>query len=916
MESLLLGGLSYYGTNNNTKSNKSTNNETNINYNTNIEKNMNQIEKNQAETLNNKPDYFQQFDSLSFDNLSKPTAENQAYFTKSGFNTFLQRDLEFQNGYSEFQNSDMHYGVVSKENFVHNNMTPFTSRRETLINLDSNSRKYENLSGNSSLWNHHKEVETFFDPVKDMTNVNGLPVVAGELSGRYIASFRNNYGNLPFKTDSRIVPGLDGIQSTPYPVIRIEPRNIDELRSEINKKETYLTKPLEVIKKGDMRAVESTMTTFKMPSYREITTNDLVANRHYVEANKKTGNFVHIDTLRGTKDINRVGGAFDPKQGNNIDPNAVYTTPAKKENYLNDFAHSINAVNTRPVFTNKESYCAYETDRGNITQEVHASGASDQTNRSSYFIDRTKIARDTIKQTTVIQDRVLGLNGPVEKKSYMFSNDSILPTTNRDSTSHDIIHNTAPTFKNNNLLLTDKAKGTIKETTVENSIVHNSAPTHKNPYLMLTDEARETIKETTGQNSIIHNAAPTFKNVHTTLTDRARNTIKETTVENSIVHNSAPTFKSTHTTLTDKARQTIKETTSANSIVHNSAPTFKNPHLMVTDEARETIKETTGQNSIVHNAAPTFKNTHIKTTDIARATTKQTTVENTVITNAAPTYQGFNIQNNDIARDTIREATSAAYSGNPTYQISSYTNNDDPAKQTIRQTTETNNYIGIMGGDNNKKTYTNNEDNARETIRQTTLTETPIQNVVANVQYSYSKTDEEARPTIKETVLHSSQGGRMYNNNQSVYKFDTNDIAKPTIKQTTLLTNYKGTAIHNVNTIRVEEAERNMTIDNKRQQTALGGRIANAKSDKIRGDINKDTVKFNNKRQIFGYVSNPGSSKNYAVTPFERIHTDKKTDLNGNNFYRVDPVYINTLKENPLVNDLMHQKNINFNSGN
>jgi hypothetical protein len=107
-----------------------------------------------------------------------------------------------------------------------------------------------------------------------------------------------------------------------------------------------------------------------------------------------------------------------------------------------------------------------------------------------------------------------------------------------------------------------------------------------------------------------------------------------------------------------------------------------------------------------------------------------------------------------------------------------------------------------------------------------------------------------------------------------------------------------------------------MTISDKRQQTALGARPANRKSDKLRGTINQDTVKFQNKRTLLtGYISTPGTSSNYSVTPFERTSTSKKTDLNGNNFYRIDPLFIETLDKNPLVNDLRHQKNTNFNTG-
>ena len=106
-----------------------------------------------------------------------------------------------------------------------------------------------------------------------------------------------------------------------------------------------------------------------------------------------------------------------------------------------------------------------------------------------------------------------------------------------------------------------------------------------------------------------------------------------------------------------------------------------------------------------------------------------------------------------------------------------------------------------------------------------------------------------------------------------------------------------------------------MTIDDKKQQTALGSRIGNAKSDKSRGDINKDTVKYNTKRKVYSYLSNPGTSMNYVKTPLEKQLNNKKTDLNSNNFYRIDPIQIDTLNDNPLVNDIYHQKNTDFNTG-
>ena len=944
MESLLLGALSFYGNMNPNRIKEQLDN--NNNYDTNIEQNMNNIEKNQANVLKNQPDYFQQFDSLTFDNLSKPTAENQAYMTKSGFNNFLQRNLDFQNGYSDFQNTDMHYGVVTKENFVHNNMYPSTARRETMINLNSNNRKYENLSGNNNLWQHKSELETFFAPVKDMTNVNGMKAVSGELTSRYIPSLKNNNGNLPFQTDVQVRPGVDGKTAAPYAVVRIEPRGIDELRSEINRKETYLNKPLEVIKKGDLRANAGELTHFKMPVYREQKFSDLVANKHDTAGVKQTGKFVHIDTERGTKDIEYKGGAYDSRQGKSIDPEAMYFSEAKKENYLNDFTHAINAVNSRPVFTNAKSYTNYETDRDTISTEVRATGAYNNT-QSSYYFDGNDAAKPTMKQNNIIQDRNLGINGALEKKTYMFSNDSILPTTHRESTNYNDVGNSAPTYKNPNVHYTDEARQTIRETTEDYTHLGNTNTPWKNTHLGYQDEAKQTIRESTEDYTHLGGANTPWQNTHVTFQDKAKSTIKETTEEYTHLGNTNAPWKNTHIgyqdeakstirettedythlgnsnapwqnthlTYQDKAKSTIKETTEDYTHLGNSNTLFQNTHVTYQDKAKSTIKETTVDHVIDPSITSAYQNTHVTYQDKAKPTIKQTTVISSIISNAAPTYTANVTHYTDEARKTIRETTEInnhTGTANAPYK-NTHLNYQDEAKSTQRQTTENNNYIGIVGGDNNKETYTILEDDAKKTIRETTLFETPIQNIVANVTQAYTKNDEEARPTIKQTLLHQAPGGRMYNYNQSNYK--SIEDARATIKETTVDNEHIGGASYNINALRTMDAEKNMCIRDKRQQTALGARPGNAKSDTIRGNINADTVKFQNKRTLLkGYVSTPGNSSNYSVTPSQPIVPDRKTHLH-NNFYRIDPLYIDTLNNNPLVNDLMHQKNVNFDTG-
>ena len=78
---------------------------------------------------------------------------------------------------------------------IHSNMTPFTARKDLYENFTNQSQKYEKLSGNDNLWKNKKEIEPLFEPMRDLTNPFGMPVMTTELQGRYTPSNKNNYGN-------------------------------------------------------------------------------------------------------------------------------------------------------------------------------------------------------------------------------------------------------------------------------------------------------------------------------------------------------------------------------------------------------------------------------------------------------------------------------------------------------------------------------------------------------------------------------------------------------------------------------------------------------------------------------------------------------------------------------------------------
>jgi len=885
MESLLLGALTYYGINQNQKENYKND----INYNSNIESQMNTIEAKQTE-----PEFFRQFDRLKFDNIGNPTPINQTYVTNKGINKNLQREIDFREGFSEVESNNMTYNVNPQEAFLHNNMMPSTSRRDTFTNLDSATRKYENLSGNDSNWKHKKEIETFFTPVKNTGLVNGLPAVVGDLSGRYITSFRNNNGNLPFETNVRVLPGMGNEISAPYPVVRVNPRNIDETRSESNAKKTYMNKPLETIRKGEMRGPDPSLSKFKLPTYKVVNFDDLTPNLADVEGPRKTGDFVHVDTLRGMSDDNRTGAPYNDS-GQVMGVETFTTSQVKKENYINDFTHAINAVNTRPVFNNSESYTLYESERATTSDIGIATGPSNA-NEGGYYKDKHDIAKTTMKQNNIINNNKLGLSTH-ESRNYVFSNDAVLPVTNRNTMNYNKVSNMKSNYQAPNTNISDGARQTIKETTLHQSQSYTSNQDYYGPNIYNDDLAKQTVRETTTYQTPSMNLSSLYKLNNIDPSDQAKDTVRQTTTYQTPSMNLSSLYQNGILDPSDEAKSTVRQTTTYQTPSMNLSSLYQNGILDPTDEAKSTVKETTLYQQPSMNLTSLYQTGILDPTDDAKQTVRQTTTYQTPSMNVSSLYQINQVDPSDEARKTVRETTLFNTPGqNISSQYESTYSNIDDMRATIRQTT-----LFATPGQNisslNEQSYATIDD-MRSTIRQTTLTATPAQNIVSQIPANYTEIDD-LRTTIKETVMYdSNQGPISYTNKGNHIDLKNLDT---TIRETAILENYMGGANSDIKAPQTEQAERNMTIDCRREITSMSNRTSNGGADQIRGDINRDTVTFRNRRKVFGYVSNPGTGLNHIVKPIGKIHTDKKTDLNGNNFYRIDPVYVDTLRQNPLL---------------
>ena len=460
-------------------------------YYSNMEDNVNNMEKKQIENINN--GFLSQFDDLRFDNDMVPVGINQG-----GSNITLQRHLNFQRGYSDFQSNDMHYDIVDKNDFVHNNMVKSTTRRSSEIVSDVSNRSLELFTGLFENYTSKTEKVHLFEPMANLTWTTGMPVVTDILENRYLPSNKNNNGNVPFETNVKVRPGIDNKNADGgYTVYRINPRNVDELRSDINQKVSYMNQPLQVIKKGERRGPDPTLTKFKLPDYRETKFKDLVASRSEIEGPKQTGEYTNIQTQRHLEETYKPGPMFT---NTGDGPNTTNTKfeDSKKENYMNDNTRSIKSIYLNPVFTNSQSYTNYDTQRAAENDYI---GSMAKPERGTYINDKNYIPQQTIRETTEHTDYINGVTGSSQQKSYVFSNDMVLPITQRNTTTEQpIMGVTNSAYKSGFIDLTDKARTTIKESTSHN-LVSNVNGYDKGP-IYNNDIAKQTIKEGTSHNII------------------------------------------------------------------------------------------------------------------------------------------------------------------------------------------------------------------------------------------------------------------------------------------------------------------------------------------------------------------------------------------------------------------------------
>lgn len=456
---------------------------------------------------------------------------------------------DMDNSYDSYATiDDMNYNVVKSKDFIHNNMVKNTSRRDTGINYNNIDRKNGLFTGND-LYMNKQAVGSLFKPMGD--NIHGMKSITDKLQVRYNPGLKQNNGDLPFKHNIKVQPGLKGKdQKGRYNMNRILPKNIDQLRTKNNKKLKAKKQPIIPGKKGENRGVLAKTTRKKRTKLKENKTADLLPNNSNNKRTKVNG--LVKKSRKHNFNTNYIAPGSKTSNGNIIKGKF---RNSKKTTLLNDINNNIKAPVNKITY-NKKSYKMNPNKKINLnaTRPEH----SVDTNRGKYYKSKDLKLKPNNRNTYDNID--FKKIDKVKNITYMKQQDKVKIPIKYQNINNNYV-NAINDSNNMYVPLLDELNIPIKYHNIINKYV-SAVNDSNNTYVPLLDDLDIPVK----YHTIINNYVNIIKDSNDTylpLQDNAKNTIKQTTINTKQIQ---PAFEGMikYKPFTDNAKLTIKQTTYMN----------------------------------------------------------------------------------------------------------------------------------------------------------------------------------------------------------------------------------------------------------------------------------------------------------------------------------------------------------------
>lgn len=700
--------------------------------------------------------YLSQFGLQTFDSEGLPGAINDLYQSNDKTKLAdLERELSYQEGWSQYKPESMSYGIYSDDQLTHDNMAPFYKLKNgygtnDLYNESVKNYKNELFTGNlKDSWKKKQEVSPLFSPVANSSFIYGTPNRTEEEKERIVPSrYRQNEKLFEEKW---VTPGVNlqpdekgthGYQS----MYRVQYKTVDELRGCAKPKITYEGRVIEG-QRGQARPIQAPVISYRPDSYKISTHDDLLPTGGVIDAPQTRNNYIMKDTDRAKQHFEYTGGAYSNHEaiGRNIPEHL-------REKYKHSQKQSFKLPKPLQKYGKDEvkynpNLSSYHLPLTTRDQTVHNDYIGIADGDGSIYANLMDSARTTIKETTI---------------------------------SPHVPSQIAPNTMRGTVQPMDIAKSTIKETTVENQLNPHAISLNTVQRVYHCDVAKTTNKETMLEPVVPMNTNQQ-NNMYTNWMDIAKQTTKETTVQIPYQTIMTPINQQQRApNPQDIARTTMKESTSQ--IPYQTIMTPINQQQRAPnpqDIARTTMKESTSQ--IPYQTIVTPINQHQRAAnpqDIARTTIRESTVQIPYQTMVTPINQHQTPATmQDIAKSTMKEITVQTPWNNfvtPVNQQQRAADPQDIAKSTMKEITVQTPWNNFVTPINQQQRAANPQDIAKTTIKETTV-QIPYQTSITPVGQWQRAPDlqDVARTTVKETTVTIPYHTNIQNGNQNQGKANT-----------------------------------------------------------------------------------------------------------------------------------------------
>jgi hypothetical protein len=513
-------------------------------------------------------------------NDEQQRAEDKFRLSKDPLNTGIINKDAYEKAFSSIENVQTLTGEpMIKEDFSHNNMTPFL-RGNVTQNMDPlvNNTRLGFHTGIDENFITKKETETscFFKPTSGIGNVCGMKNYDNFYKSRIDNPISHN-NTFPIQP-IRVGPGINaGYTSKPSGGF-----NQSDTRQFATPIDTYKNKP----------KTDQSSRTFNIPivgprkNVNQSRTSSLKLDKNLPDTSfEKTPSQWFKTTGAYSKETNR-DTVQNIKDTNVSMTHVEYKGPAANGNeYGNGLKDDYN----------KKSVFIYDNER-NVTQSrTHVSNLSH--NISAIIAPLSDVFKDTIKTFTLDAARPYGnIQSQIPSKQTTYDNVShIMKTTIKETNIHDSDKLNLKGEDGTYTATQDQARTTMKETNIHDTDKLNLKG-EDGTYTATQDQARTTVKETNIHDSDKLNLKGE-DGTYTATQDQIRTTVKETNIHNTSVNN-LKGGNAVQMQTDDKAKKTHKETLPVYTTVRNINSQSYNVTSYNPDAAKTIIKKTMKETTV------------------------------------------------------------------------------------------------------------------------------------------------------------------------------------------------------------------------------------------------------------------------------------------------------------------------------